>query len=93
MVAKSLELRTVCRWGLCVLFLVDRAVQVSETYENFGTRFHHTGVIRGGAERKTSLLSHFLTPLLEEEEVSHFALLTIKSSLSRTLLWEFSHCF
>jgi len=46
MVAKSLDLRTVCECDAFALWLLDRAVQGFETYEDFGTRFYHTGVIR-----------------------------------------------
>lgn len=71
MVAKSLYLRSVCRWCAFTLFLLDRTVQGSEAYDDFGTMFRHTGVIRGGTGRKSALLSHLLAHL--EEEVSHSA--------------------
>lgn len=73
MVANSLDLRAVCSWAAFALLLLDRAVQGSEAYEDFGTRFHHTGLIRGGTGKKTSLLSYLLILILEEEEVSHSA--------------------
>lgn len=73
MVAKSLDLKTVCRWGAFTLFLLDRALQGCEAYKNFGTGFLHTGAIRGGTGQKTALYSHLLTHLIEEEDVSHSA--------------------
>lgn len=48
-------------------------------------RLHAAGAIREGTGRTASGLSPLLTPLLEEEKVSHFASL-VSSGLRRKLL-------
>lgn len=77
-----LQVGCFCRESILLLF---SSLQSSETCEDFGMRLHAAGGITEGTGRTASGLSPLLTPLLEEEKVSHFASL-VSSGLGRKLL-------